>query len=141
MLGDKHAQSTARINTAFMKQLIPSMRRGGVKRILYLAGALSKPYGSSLPPILWIIRYGLITAHRGQHQDNEAVMEYLATDGNDMEWIVHRAGIGGDGPTKGRLVMSTGNPSVGTHVDCADYNYRMLLDETVARRCDISHYE
>jgi putative NADH-flavin reductase len=142
MLGDKNIQATKKINTALIKQLVPSMRREGVKRILYLAGAFSKPYGGSLSPLLWVMRHTLASGFAGQHSDNEAVMEYLATEGNDMDWIVHRAGIGGDGPSKGKLVRSiNGKISVGTHVDCADYNYRMLMDESVKKSCDLSHYD
>ena len=44
MLGDVNLQRDAKINTAFIKELIPAMRRHGVKRFLYQAGGLSTPY-------------------------------------------------------------------------------------------------
>lgn len=57
MLGDATLQSASKINTAFVKdQLVPSMRRNGVKRFLYQAGGLSKPYKESFSPYLWMLR-------------------------------------------------------------------------------------
>jgi putative NADH-flavin reductase len=140
MLGDMQAQKTAMINTAFVKKLVPSMRRHGVKRLLYQAGGLSRPYQGSLSPLLWTIRYTIARGYNGQHLDNEAVMEYLATDANDLEWIVHRAGIGSDGPSKGVLQRSSTNFSVATHRDCADYSYRTIMDPSSIRTCDFSYY-
>ena len=80
MLGDKEAQKKSKINTAFVKQLVPAMRQHGVKRLLYQAGGLSKPYNGELTWTLWILRNTLASSFDGQHLDNEAVMEYLATD-------------------------------------------------------------
>lgn len=140
MLGDKTLQKDARINTNFVKRLVPSMRRQGVTRFLYQAGGLSRPYGGRLSPLFWAIRNTLARSYIGQHQDNEAVMEYLATEANDIEWIVHRAGIGSDGPSKGVLERSKTKFSVGTHMDCADYNYRTIMDATAVHTCDLSHY-
>ncbi len=51
MLGDKDLQREAKINTAFVRRLVPSIRRQGVKRFLYQAGGLSRPYGGRLPPL------------------------------------------------------------------------------------------
>ena len=141
MLGDKEAQRHEKINTAFVKQLVPAMRRHGVKRFLYQAGGLSRPYQGSLSPLLWVLRYTLARGFAGQHEDNEAVMEYLATEANDIEWMVHRAGIGSDGPSKGRLQRSETDFSVGTHVDCADYNHRTVRDAQAVRTCAFSCYE
>lgn len=56
MLGDKQAQQQATINTAFVRRLVPAIRRHGVKRFLYQAGGLSRPYGGRLSLPLWIIR-------------------------------------------------------------------------------------
>lgn len=141
MLGDVNAQKNDKINTAFVKRLIPSMRRHGVKRFLYQAGGLSQPHGGQLSSILWIIRYTIALGYNGQHLDNEAVMEYLATEANDIEWIVHRAGIGGDGPSKGVLEQSK-TFSIATFRDCAAYNYRMVMDEdaSAVHTMDLSSY-
>jgi len=140
MLGDKKLQQDTKINTAFVKRLVPSMRRHGVKRFLYQAGGLSRPHGGHLSPILWAIRHTLARSFIGQHHDNEAVMEYLATEANDIEWIVHRAGIGSDGPSKGTLKRSTTKLSIATHLDCATYNYRTITDVSAVHTADLSHY-
>ena len=140
MLGDVKLQRTDRINTAFVKRLVPSMRRHGVKRLLYQAGGLSRPYNGRLSPLFWTIRNTLARAYIGQHEDNEAVMQYLATEANDMEWIVHRAGIGSDGPSKGVLERSASNFSVATHCDCAVYNYRIIMTPAAIHTSDLSCY-
>ena len=140
MLGDKTLQKDAKINMAFVKRLVSSMRRHGVKRFLYQAGGLSRPHGGHLSPIFWAIRHTLARSFIGQHQDNEAVMAYLATEANDIEWIVHRAGIGSDGPTKGVLERSTTKLSIATHLDCATYNYRTIRDASAVHTADLSRY-
>ncbi|KAK3074662.1 hypothetical protein LTR53_002740 [Teratosphaeriaceae sp. CCFEE 6253] len=135
MLGDVAAQRTAKINTLLVQKLVPSMRKQGVKRFLYQAGGLSRPYQGSLSPILWALRYTIARGYAGQHEDNEAVMEYLATEGKDLEWIVHRAGInpGDGGPSKGTLVRSTGEGSgkfsVANFRDCAAYSLGLVGDD------------
>ena len=140
MLGDKNLQKDAKINTAFVKRLVPSMRRQGVKRFLYQAGGLSRPYGGRLSPVFWVIRNTLARSFNGQHQDNEAVMDYLANEANDIEWIVHRAGIGSDGPSKGVLQRSPTKFSIATHLDCSNYNYRTIRDALAVHTADLSHY-
>ena len=140
MLGDVGLQRHARINAEFVGRLVPSMRRAGVRRLLYQAGGLSRPYQGHLSPVLWAIRNTLARGYIGQHEDNEAVMEYLATEGRDLEWIVHRAGIGSDGASKGVLQRSPTRFSVATHRDCADYSHRVILDPAAVRTSDFSHY-
>lgn len=140
MLGDREAQRNEKINTAFVKRLVPSMRKHGVKRFLYQAGGLSRPYQGSLSPLLYILRYTIARGYNGQHEDNEAVMEYLATDAKDIEWIVHRAGIGSDGPSKGVLQRSNTDFSIATFRDCADYNYRTILDASAVHTSGFSSY-
>ncbi len=140
MLGDVALQKNAAINTAFVRRLVPSMRRQGVQRFLYQAGALSRPYLGHLTPVLWTIRQTIARGFIGQHRDNEAVMEYLATEANDIEWIVHRAGIGSDGPSKGVFERSKTEFSIGTHIDCAAYNYRTIMDVSAIRTSDFSYY-
>ena len=140
MLGDTKLQAHAKINVAFVRKLVRSMRKAGVKRFLYQAGGLSRPYGGHLTPLLWTIRQMLPRGYQGQHEDNEAVMAYLATEARDLEWIVHRAGIGSDGASKGTLHRSCTKFSIGTHIDCADYNYRTILDNAAVHTFDLSHY-
>jgi putative NADH-flavin reductase len=141
MLGDKNLQATSKINLTFIQQLVPSMRKAGVKHLLYQAGGLSKPYKGNLPPLLWVLRNTLARGFNGQHLDNEAVMEYLEVEARDIDWVVHRAGIGGDGVSKGRLERSNTQFSVGTFRDCAEYNYRLVFDREAVHTSDFSHYE
>ncbi len=140
MLGDRDLQQTAKINTVFVQKLIPAMRRHGVQRFLYQAGGLSTPYKGHLSPILWTIRHTVARSFEGQHRDNEGVMAYLAEEARDVEWIVHRAGIVGDGPSKGTLKRSRTRFSIGTHRDCAAYNYRTLMDASAVHTSDFSYY-
>ncbi|ORX40629.1 NmrA family protein [Kockovaella imperatae] len=142
MLGDKETQQTRKVCLEFVQKLVPSMRENGVKRFLFQAGGLSRPYGGSLTPLLWFLRYTLAYAggFHGQHLDNEAVMEYLSTQAMDIEWIVHRAGIGSDGPSKGKLARSPSTFSIGTHVDCATYSFDLVQDASAVHTSDFSHY-
>src|SRR3546814_7179710 len=49
MLGDAKMQSKENVNTAFVKKLIPAMRRQDVKKLLYQAGGATNPYKEKLP--------------------------------------------------------------------------------------------
>ena len=140
LLGDASVQKKQKINTAFVRELVPAMRRHGVTRFLYQAGGLSAPPGQRLPPLLWTIRNTVARGYIGQHEDNEAVMRYLAREATDIEWMVHRAGIGSDGPSKGVLERSSRKVSVATFGDCASYNYRLLADPAAIHTCDLSSY-
>ncbi|MCU1406356.1 MAG: NmrA family protein [Glaciihabitans sp.] len=140
MLGDAQAQKNDKVNTAFVGELVPAMRRQGVRRFLYQAGGLSTAPGRRQPLALRAIRTTLARDFNGQHEDNEAVMEYLSREANDIEWMVHRAGIGSDGPSKGVLGRSARKISIATFGDCADYNYRLLSDPSAVHTCDFSSY-
>lgn len=140
MLGDAELQRTTRINTAFVQQLVPAMRRTGVARFLYQAGGLSAAPDRPLSPALWTIRNTVARGFIGQHEDNEAVMRYLTDQAMDIEWMVHRAGIGSNGPSKGHLERSTKRISIAPFIDCAAYSYRLLNDPTAIHTCDPSAY-
>jgi uncharacterized protein len=140
MLGDVHAQKEHKVNTAFVRALIPAMRDQGVRRFLYQAGGLSKPPGQQLPPLLWTIRNTVARGYIGQHEDNEAVMRYLSDEARDIEWIVHRAGIGSNGPSKGVLHRSEKAFSIATFADCAAYNLRTVQDADAIHTCSLSSY-
>jgi putative NADH-flavin reductase len=140
MLGDIETQKHTKINTAFVQNLIPAMRRQGVARFLYQAGGLSSPPHQRLSPVLWTVRQTLAGGYKGQHEDNEAAMEYLESAASDIEWMVHRAGIGSDGPSKGTLQRSTRLFSVATFTDCAEYNYRTVMDSSAIHTASLSRY-
>ena len=141
MLGDVDLQKENKINAAFVQNLIPAMRRQGVRRFLYQAGGLSKPPKQDLSPLLWMIRNTVARRYIGQHEDNEAVMKYLVEAASDIEWMVHRAGIGSNGPSKGVLQRSKSKFSIATFEDCAAYNYRIMMDVSAIHTCDLSYYQ
>lgn len=140
MLGDRQTQATRMINDEFVRSLVPAMRRRGVRRLLYQAGGLSAKPGKRLPLALRIVRRTIAKRYDGQHRDNEAVMRYLDSEARDLQWVVHRAGIGSDGPSKGRLRRSSSWISIGTFVDCAEYSLRLLVDDDAVHTCDGSAY-
>jgi hypothetical protein len=142
MLGDAQLQKTENINTAFVKKLIPAMRKQGVKRFLYQAGGFSRPYKESLSFIFWILKNTLVrfSGLLGQHRDNEAVINYLAEEAKDIEWMVHRASLISDGVSKGILKRHETKNSLATFVDCAEYNFTLLNDNSAVHTCDLSYY-
>jgi nucleoside-diphosphate-sugar epimerase len=140
MVGDASAQRSRQVNTAFVRSLVPAMRRSGTRRLLYQAGGLSAAPGTKLAPALRVVRSTIARSYIGQHEDNEAVMQYLDTEARDVDWMVHRAGIGSDGPSKGELRRSSSSISIGTFVDCATYNLSILSDSSAVHTCDGSTY-
>lgn len=142
MLGDAQQQQKEPINTLFVKRIIPAMRRQHVKQFLYQAGGFTRPYKEKLPLLTWILkntvarRAGLL----GQHKDNESVIEYLVDEAQDIDWIVHRACIIAEGPSKGRLQRDQTKFSLATFGDCAAYNYSLLKDDSAIHTCDLSYY-
>jgi uncharacterized protein len=128
------------INTEFVRNLIPAMPRQGVVRFLYQAGALSAPPGRRLPLAQRIIRNTVARPYIGQHQDNEAVMRYLTEYADDIEWVVHRAAIGSNGPSKGVPQRSNRAISIATLEDCAAYKLRILTYSSAIHTCDQSSY-
>ena len=143
MLGDAQLQKVENVNTAFVKKLIPAMRRQAVKRFLYQAGGFSRPYKEKLPFMFWVLRNTLVrfSGLLGQHRDNEAVIEYLTEEAEDIEWMVHRASIISDDSSKGTLLRSKTQNSIATFVDCAMYNFQLLTDNSAIHTCDLSYYQ
>jgi nucleoside-diphosphate-sugar epimerase len=140
MLGDAAAQRERPVNTPLVRALVPAMRRTGTERLLYQAGGLSAAPGKPLAPALRLVRSTIARGYIGQHADNEAVMRYLDEEARDIAWTVHRAGIGSDGPSRGELQRSARRISIGTFVDCANYNLRALSDDSAVHTCDGSAY-
>ena len=143
MLGDAQMQNQLNINTLFIKRLIPAMRRQLVKRFLYQAGGFTRPYKEELPFTSWLLKQTLVrfSGLLGQHRDNEAVINYLVEEAQDIEWMVHRAGLYGDGTSKGTLKRSKTKFSIAHFVDCATYNYHLLSDNSAIHTYDLSYYQ
>ncbi|SKF60151.1 putative flavin reductase [Mycobacteroides abscessus subsp. abscessus] len=142
MLGDAKAQRISKVNANFVKELIPAMRRHGVDRFLYQAGSATRPYKGRLQPFQWLMRNTLVRTNglSGQHEDNEAVIEYLVERAQDIAWVVHRASIFSDGPSKGVLQRSRRRISIATFVDTAAHNYELLQDPSAVHTYDASRY-
>jgi hypothetical protein len=142
MLGDAPRQQVEKVNLAFVKKLIPAMRRQSVKRFLYQAGGFTRPYKKRLPLMNWLLRNTLVrfSGLLGQHRDNEAVIAYLVEEVNDIEWMVHRASLYGDSASKGILKRSTTRFNVAPFIDCAMYNYQSLSDPSGIHIYDLSYY-
>ena len=142
MLGDAQLQKSENVNANLVEKLIPAMRRQGVKRFLYQAGGFSRPYKEKLPFMFWLLKNTLVrfSGLLGQHRDNEAVIDYLAEEAGDIEWMVHRASLISDDSSKGTLLRSNTKNSLATFVDCATYNYHLLTDESAIHTCDLSYY-
>lgn len=140
MLGDVAAQRDRLVNTEFVRDLVPAMRRNGTRRLLYQAGGLSAAPGTRLSPPLQLVRATIARGYDGQHRDNEAVMQYLDGEARDIDWVAHRAGIGSDGPSRGALRRSRTWISIGTFIDCAAYNLQLLFDDDAVHSCDGSAY-
>ena len=143
MLGDAQRQKQENINTLFIKKLIPAMRRQSVKRFLYQAGGFTRPYKEELPFTSWLLKQTLVrfSGLLGQHRDNEAVINYLVEEAQDIEWMVHRAGLYGDGASKGILKRSKTKFSIAHFIDCATYNYHLLSDDSAIHTYDLSYYQ
>ncbi|MGY3051831.1 hypothetical protein ACVWYG_000018 [Pedobacter sp. UYEF25] len=143
MLGDKDLQKNENVNANFVKKLIPAMRQYGIKRFLYQAGGFSRPYKQSLSLIFWVLKNTLVrfSGLLGQHRDNEAVINYLAEEAKDIDWMVHRASIISNEKSKGTLLRSKTKNSLATFIDCAYYNYDLLTDDNAIHTCDLSYYD
>lgn len=143
MIGNAQEQNKAPINTIFIKKLIPAMRRQGVKRFLYQAGGLTRRYKERLPFVTWILRNTVARYNGllGQHKDNETVIEYLVEEAQDVDWIVHRAGIISNGPSKGILKRDRTKFSLANHVDIAKYNFQVINDDSAIHTYDLSYYK
>ena len=140
MLGDVALQRDHPVNTDFVRQLIPAMRRHGVTRFLYQAGGFSRPPGQRLSPVLWAIKNVLARDHFGQHADNESVMAYLAKDADDIEWMVHRASINPKSSSLRELQRSARSLSIASFDEIAEYNYRTVMDASAVHTFDLSTY-
>lgn len=143
MLGDAQMQKQENVNTLFIKKLIPAMRRQSVKRFLYQAGGFTRPYKEELSFTSWLLKQTLVrfSGSLEQHRDNEAVIKYLVEEAQDIEWMVHRASLYGDGASKGILKRSKTKFSVAHFIDCATYNYHLLSDNSAIHTYDLSYYQ
>jgi hypothetical protein len=74
------------------------------------------------------------------NEDNATVKQYLVEEAGDVEWMVDRAAIGSDGPSKGVLTRSARSTGIATFEDCAPYDYRTVVDASAIHTCGFSSY-
>ena len=147
MAGD--AQNRTRFMTALVKEVVRCMRKYGVKRFLYQAGAFSqRPQPSVLS---WPLCLGRCTIARllGIYEmvlDNDGVIAYLDQEARDVQWTVTLPTVIVEAPTKGALVGLSGEaPStlfltVITFEDLARFSLEAVQQQSTVHCCDYLVY-
>jgi len=142
MLGDQQAQRIAKINTAFIKRLVPPMREASVKRLLYQSSAMTAPYGAKQNTVLWLMRKTLESSYHEQYRDNEGVGGIWSRRRLISSRSCIVLGLVMMDRVMGVLGRTHTWPSVGTSGDCAEYNYRMVMNPNGAVHTqDLSQYQ
>ena len=65
----------------------------------------------------------------------------MVEEAQDIEWMVHRASLYGDGASKGILKRSKTKFNIAPFIDCATYNYHLLSDDSAIHTSDLSYYQ
>ena len=129
--GDAKA-SKGKMMTAFVTQAVQSMRKYGVKRLVYQAGAFSPMPGQTLPLMLRMMRptIGAMLGMTPMLDDNDAVMAYLVGNASDLDWTVTRPGMIREAASKGTLKGSTTPGPAVTFADLAAFNLATAQSNT-----------
>jgi NAD(P)H-binding len=110
------------------------MRKAGVKRLLYQAGAFSgdgkEPHVLEGATAAIAEQYGLTA----MVNDNDAVTAFLVLEADDLDWTVTRPGMLAEEHSRGEAVIAEA-PSAGTvaYVDLATVSLSILLDKGVSK--------
>ncbi|KAJ3268248.1 hypothetical protein HDV01_003245 [Terramyces sp. JEL0728] len=127
----------------FIKSLVPLMKKYNTKRILYQAGAFSCKPGETISFVGSILlnTVALGIGIKDQILDNDKVIEYLASE-KDIEWIVVRAGMIVEKPSKGKIVLNASWPAQTgvSFTDLALFNLEAVQDEKLLYTCDFPNY-
>jgi nucleoside-diphosphate-sugar epimerase len=129
--------------TPFVKQAVSSMRKHGVKRLVYQAGAFAPMPGQSLPLMMKIVRaiVGTVTGMGPMLADNDSVLAYLVNDVADLEWTVTRPAMIQEKPSKGVLKAATKSPSGAVHfVDLAAFDLAVAQSSEFVREAPYLTY-
>jgi nucleoside-diphosphate-sugar epimerase len=122
--GSKAGSKQSLFMNAAVKQIIQSMRKHGVERFLFQAGAFCPIPGTPSPFMVKLLRYTFGTAIglTGSLKDNDAAIETLFA-AKDIQWVVTRPGKINEVPSKGKL-KATDKPPSGpiAYVDVAEFN-------------------
>mmetsp|Transcript_9216 Transcript_9216/g.12763 ORF Transcript_9216/g.12763 Transcript_9216/m.12763 type:complete len:214 (+) Transcript_9216:63-704(+) len=129
---------------SLITSVVGSMRKHGVKKIFYQAGALSAQADSWPAPSMMLARYVLLPLFKGVYglgADNEKVIAFLDKC-DDLDWIITRPGLIVDEESKGKLVQSTYSwASKTSYCDIRSASYDNLTDPKAIKTCDYLDYE
>ena len=126
----------------FVKVLVDAMRKYSVKRFLYQAGAFSPKAGEGISWILWVLRstVGYAMGLSVHLLDNDAVIEFLAKEADDIEWVVTRPGLIMDRPSQGTVIRAKYRASPVTFTDLALFNLTLVQDSEAVHSTDYPKY-
>jgi nucleoside-diphosphate-sugar epimerase len=141
--GDASKTGKPMMMTAFITQAVTSMRKHGVKRLVYQAGAFSPMPGQTLPFMLRLMRptIGGLMGMEPMLADNDSVMAYLVANASDLEWTVTRPGMIKKAPSRGALKGTT-TPASGSvnFTDLAAFDLAVAQSSDFVRQAPYPSY-
>jgi putative NADH-flavin reductase len=140
--GNAKASRQGPVMATFVRGLVASMRKHGVRRLLYQAGSFSGPPGRPSSLAVRILRaiVGPLTGFGGMFRDNDEIMRFLTSEAQDLEWFVPRPGMIRETPSRGRLrVVERAGQSV-TFVDVAAFHVEHVQSGAPPRECPYVGY-
>jgi putative NADH-flavin reductase len=140
--GNAQASQQGLVMATFVRAVVASMRKHGVRRLLYQAGTFSHPPGRPSPPVVRMLRaiIGPLTAHSGMFRDNDEIMRFLTAEAQDLEWFVPRPGIIREQPSRGTLRVVERPGQTLTFADLAAFNVEHVQSGTPPRECPYLGY-
>jgi nucleoside-diphosphate-sugar epimerase len=138
--GDRKARP--HMMTELITQVVASMRKHGVKRLVYQAGAFSPMPGEKQSLMLRIIRptVGAMVGLSGMLADNDDVMAYLVSNASDLDWTVSRPSLIKNAPSKGVLKPSKASGTTVHFVDLAAFDLSLAQGNTCVHEAPYPTY-
>jgi putative NADH-flavin reductase len=121
-----------RFMEAFIRDLVPGMRRYNCDRLVFQAGGFSPMAGKPLNMMARFMRstMGTMMGIKYMLQDNDEVIKFLEGSCTDLNWTVTRPGMLKDGPSRGIIKGSNKMPMSSINFsDLAVYSVRELVSE------------
>jgi uncharacterized protein YbjT (DUF2867 family) len=122
----------------FIKTVHEAMRANGANKLLLQTGAASKIKGEKFNLLRDIIVKkidGPLRGDHGVHIDNDAAINYLESNANDIDWIITRPPLLVDEFSTGKVIgldKIPWPPKI-TFKDMAAYNVHLLGDEKAVK--------